>query len=216
MEDTHANAIACASSGLRRAAIALGAEVIARLEATGSRVEVTWFWGRQGERFPELLSLHYGGLLPDALSGTTAVESSLSALFRNTISERSQSFLLFPWQNGQKTITGVIGFAEPDPPVSDVPEAIKENLNLLGWAAWSAKEIARLREELRTVNQRLAGRKLVERAKSTLQAQRSISEEQAYEYLRNLSRRRRITLAELSAEILGGRSVLPVANRESV
>ena len=103
------------------------------------------------------------------------------------------------------------------PPISEVPDAVVESLNLLGWANWSAKEIARLREELRTVNERLAGRKLVERAKSTLQAERSITEEQAYEYLRNLSRKRRITLAELSAEILGGRvggGVSTTSNRQ--
>ena len=81
-----------------------------------------------------------------------------------------------------------------------------ESLKVLGWADWCVKEMARLRGELRTVNERLAARKLVERAKSALQAEQSISEEQAYAFLRGLSRRRRITLAELSAEILGGRA----------
>jgi AmiR/NasT family two-component response regulator len=86
-----------------------------------------------------------------------------------------------------------------------VPEPVVENLRLLGWTSWSAKEIVRLRGELRTVNERLAGRKLVERAKSALQADLSINEDSAYQYLRSVSRRRRITLAALSAEIVGGR-----------
>jgi AmiR/NasT family two-component response regulator len=109
-------------------------------------------------------------------------------------------------RGGKQVTAGVIGFAEPDAPVSQVPHAVVDNLNLLGWATWSADEIARLRGELKIVNERLAGRKLVERAKSLLQAERSMSEEQAYDYLRSLSRKRRITLAALSAEILGARA----------
>ena len=83
-----------------------------------------------------------------------------------------------------------------------------ENLRLLGWTDWSAREIVRLRGELKTASERLAGRKLVERAKSALQADLSINEDSAYQYLRSLSRRRRITLAALSAEIVSGRGGL--------
>jgi hypothetical protein len=206
MEDTHANVIAGASSGLQRAAIGLGAEVIALLEASGSQVEVTYFWRRSGEYAPERRSLDYNRLLADAVSGRAVVGTAAAIALRAAISERSQSFLLFPLQGDKNAVTGVVGFTEANPPVAQVPDAVAENLNLLGWATWSAKEIARLRGELRTVNERLAGRKLVERAKSALQAEQSLSEEQAYAYLRSLSRKRRITLATLSAEILGGRA----------
>ena len=113
---------------------------------------------------------------------------------------------MFPQPGGENLSAGVIGFAAPNAPVSQVPDAVVENLNLLGWAASSADEIARLRVELKNVNERLAGRKLVERAKSALQAEQSITEEQAYEYLRSVSRKRRITLTALSAEILGARA----------
>jgi ANTAR domain len=164
-------------------------------------------------------------LLTDALGNPAATPSAagspLAELLRDAISEDAQSFLSFPLRGGQKVIAGVIGFAESSPPVCQVPDVVVENLNLLGWATWSANEIARLRAELKTVNERLAGRKLVERAKGALQTQRSISEEQAYEYLRGLSRKRRITLAELSAEILDGRAecnraeLLAARNRES-
>jgi AmiR/NasT family two-component response regulator len=77
-----------------------------------------------------------------------------------------------------------------------------ESLNILGLATWSVKEIARLQEELKTANGRLAGRKLVERAKGVLQIERGFSEQQAYEYLRVVSRRRRIALAESAEEVL--------------
>jgi hypothetical protein len=206
MEDTHANVIAGASSGLQRAAIGLGAEVIALLESAGTQVEITYFWRRSGDCVPERRSLQTGRPLVGALIGKAAAGTTTAGILRDAISRHSQSFLLFPLTGAQKALTGVIGFIEANPPFSQVPEAVVENLNLLGWATWSAREIARLRGELRTVNERLAGRKLVERAKSALQAEQSLSEEQAYAYLRNLSRKRRITLATLSAEILGSRT----------
>jgi hypothetical protein len=206
MEDTHANVIAGASSGLQRAAIGLGAEVIALLEADGTQIEITYFWRRSGDSVPERRSLQNNGSLAGALSGRTVAGRAAAGILRDAISKHSQSFLLFPLQGTQKVLTGIIGFTEANPPVSQVPDAVVENLTLLGWATWSAREIARLRGELRTVSERLAGRKLVEQAKSALQAEQSLSEEQAYAYLRNLSRKRRITLATLSAEILGGRA----------
>jgi hypothetical protein len=210
MENTHEYAVASASRSLNRAAIELGAEVIALLETAGSQVKITYFWSRARDHAPKQRFLGPRRPLADAVSGTavthSAAGSPLAALLRDSISEHSQSFILFPWQGDQNILTCVIGFEELMPPVEQVPEALVENLYLLGWANWSAKEIARLRGELRTVNERLAGRKLVERAKSTLQAEQSIGEEQAYEYLRRLSRKRRITLAALSAEILGGRA----------
>jgi hypothetical protein len=208
MENTRARLIAGASSELHRAATGLGAEVIALLRIAGSQVEVAYFWGGSRNEGPERrLVLWEPGLSKAAVvtSVTTEAGSSLAALLSDSISRDSQSFLLFPWDEDFGVRTGVVGFRESEPPVREVPDAVLESLKLLGWADWSVREIARLRGELRTVSERLAGRKLVERAKSALQAEQSISEEQAYEYLRSLSRRRRITLAQLSAEILGGR-----------
>jgi hypothetical protein len=211
MEEAHANAIAGASSGLEQAAIGLGAEVIALVEADASKITVTYFWRRSGDNVPERRSFNArfpadGRLLSESASGKAVFGTATARVLREAISEQAQSFLLFPLQGFQKAVTGVIGFTEANPPVLQVPDEVVENLSLLGWVAWSTREIARLRGELKTVNEQLAGRKLVERAKSTLQAERRISEEQAYEYLRSTSRRRRITLAELSAEILGGRA----------
>ena len=53
-----------------------------------------------------------------------------------------------------------------------------------------------------TLHQKLAERKLVERAKGILQQRRRLSEEQAYLLLRNNSRRRRIPMASLAREII--------------
>jgi GAF domain-containing protein len=60
-----------------------------------------------------------------------------------------------------------------------------------------------------TLRQKLAERKLVERAKGILQQRRRLSEEQAYLLLRNSSRSRRIPMANLAKEIIEG-SVTPV------
>lgn len=53
-----------------------------------------------------------------------------------------------------------------------------------------------------TLRHKLSERKVVERAKGILQQQRHITEEQAYLTLRNNSRRRRITMAQLATEII--------------
>jgi hypothetical protein len=210
MEKEHEQALASASSGLNRAATGLGAEVIALLEAAGSQVQVTSLWSCARDHAPQRRFIELRRLPDEAIGARTVTRlsagSPLAVFLRDSISQNSQSFLLFPWQGAPKALTGVIGFRQPEPPVGQVPEPLVENLRLLGWTDWSAREIVRLRGELRTVNERLAGRKLVERAKSTLQADLSINEESAYQYLRSLSRRRRITLAALSAEIVSGRA----------
>ena len=209
MEKEHEQALASASSGLNRAATGLGAEVIALLETAGSQVQVTTLWNSTRDHATRRRFIELRRLPAEAIGARAAIRlsagSPLAALLRDSISQCSQSFLLFPWQGAPKALTGVIGFREQEPPVGQVPEPVVENLRLLGWTDWSAREIVRLRGELKTASERLAGRKLVERAKSALQADLSINEDSAYQYLRSLSRRRRITLAALSAEIVSGR-----------
>ena len=53
-----------------------------------------------------------------------------------------------------------------------------------------------------SLQQKLVGRKLVERAKGILQQRRRLSEEQAYILLHNTSRRRKIPMANLAKEII--------------
>src|ERR1019366_6635302 len=104
MQDTHANVIAGASSGLQRAVIGLGAEVVALVEVAGSGVEVMYFWRRSGGYAPVRRSLQSNRLLADAVSGKTVVVAATAEILREVISEHSQSFLPLPLQGAQTVI----------------------------------------------------------------------------------------------------------------
>ena len=108
----------------------------------GSQVEVTWFWSRSRNDGPQRRFVESGPLLSKGVvgaSGSAKAGSSLALLLRDSISRDSQSFLLFPWDEDSGVRTGVIGFSESEPPVREVPDAVLENLKLLGWADWSVK-----------------------------------------------------------------------------
>ena len=194
-----------ASSGLQRAAVELGAEAVAVIFCAGSQIEVTYSTSRLADCTPEQLQSTAPPGRFDALKTTVGpVEAGnpLSQILRGLISRQSQSFLLFPWRMQQRVVTVVFCFAAPAPPYNRTPDVITEKLRLIGLATWSVKEIAGLRSQLKTVTGRLAGRKLVERAKGVLQVEQGMSEEGAYELLRRLSRKRRITLAALAEEVI--------------
>jgi hypothetical protein len=206
LETTLERALERASPGLHRAAVELGANAVAVFLAEGSQVEITYRWN-SGSTQSQAIShpLQDLSVALQKQSGPVDAGTPLAQLLRQSIWEHSLTFLLFPWRLRRRVVTVVFGFAAAHIH-RQVPDAIVETLNLIGLATWSVKEIARLRAELKTVNGRLAGRKLVERAKGILQADRGISEEQAYEYMRSASRRRRITLAELAEEVLRTRA----------
>jgi hypothetical protein len=136
-------------------------------------------------------------------SGRAPADSPAARFLKSAAALEANSFLLFPWRARRRLVIIVFGFAERQPPHASVPAEVTESLNLAALAAWSLKEVSRLHAELRNVNDRFAGRKLVERAKATLQTERGMNEQQAYEYLRKLSRRRRITMAKLAEDLLG-------------
>jgi hypothetical protein len=198
-------ALGSASSGLPRVAVELGAEAVVVLLLSSGRIEISYFWSEAGDKAPgspfteamdlETLRTH---------SGAVSAHTPFAQLLRRWISQRSRSFLLVPWQVRDQVVAVVFGFASLEPRYHQVPDAVRERLDLIGLATWSVQEIARLRAELKTVTSRLAGRKLVERAKSVLQIDQGITEERAYEYLRRLSRQRRITLAALAEEVVRG------------
>jgi len=96
----------------------------------------------------------------------------------------------------------VFGFANGKSAPGRLPGALAADLDLIAFAFWSAHEAGKLRAELKAANERLASRKLVERAKGLLQVQRGINEQSAYAYLRGQSRKRRITLAKLAEEVI--------------
>jgi len=190
-----------ASLGLDRAAEKLGAIAAAVLLTEGSHTEVTHFWSQSGKHRTS------GGQRnsPKALeswSGPIDAGSPLARLLHEWITYDARSFLPFHCRIEGHLVTTLFGFAEPVVPHHEMPEIVAERLNLVGIAAWSFREIARLRANLKVVSRRLASRKLVERAKGVLQAERGLSEEQAYEHLRRTSRRRRIPLTELAEEVL--------------
>ena len=64
------------------------------------------------------------------------------------------------------------------------------------------QENARLQEETLVMRRELETRKLVERAKGILQRDRQLTEEEAYLYLRNESRRQRRPMRELAEAII--------------
>jgi hypothetical protein len=193
---------------MNRAGAELGANAVAVLLATGTETQMTHFWSRTGESRPHQAVWNadpevFGELTNGA--GPVEAGGALARLLADRISPRSQGFLLFPWKVHQRAVTVVFCFDEKAPVSLDVPEAIAESLNLIGLATWSVKEVVRLRSELRITTNRLAGRKLVERAKGMLQREHGITEERAYEYLRGQSRRRRITLAAIAEEVVSER-----------
>jgi ANTAR domain len=206
-----------ASSVLQRAAIDLGAEAAAVLFSAGSQVELTYWWGELGDcASKQQMSIAKPGRF-DVLKTTTGpvdAGNPLAQVLREFVSPQSQSFLLFPWQMQRRVVTVVFCFAAPRPAYTQAPDAVIEKLRLIGLATWSVKEIAGLRSELRTVTNRLAGRKLVERAKGVLQIDHGISEAGAYEHLRRLSRKRRITLAALAEEVIRERRETDAQSRK--
>jgi len=110
--------------------------------------------------------------------------------------------LLFSRPIKKCVVVIAFGFAEENPPHASVPQAAAERLDLAAFATWSSRQLERLHTELNVVNQKLAGRKLVERAKALLQAEFQMDEPQAYEHLRKKSRQRRITIAKVAEELL--------------
>lgn len=193
-----------ASLGLERAAEELGAVAAAVLLTEGSRIELTHFWSHSGTTDKHLDPDKQQNLARalENWSGPIDAGSPLARLLRDWINRDARSFLPFHCRIEGHLVTALFGFSESVVPHHAVPEVVAERLNLVGIAAWSFREIARLRANLKVVSSRLASRKLVERAKGVLQTERGLNEEQAYEHLRRTSRRRRIPLTELAEEVL--------------
>jgi hypothetical protein len=183
-------------NGLRHAAAELAANAVAVLTAEGGTIETL---------YPHTVKLDCHHALTGELCGRIqAVRAStdLADLLKATVAPQADSFLIFPWRGERRVVIILFGFAGPEPTCAAIPDTLVESLNLAALAAWSFKEAHRLRAELRVVNDQLANRKLVERAKSLLQAQRGMTEQEAYEFLRKLSRQRRVTIAKVAEEFI--------------
>jgi hypothetical protein len=191
--------------GLARAAAALGANACAVLVLEATTMEVVYRCTKAGDVFPPEGPIPCGlavGLALDSNLGPVPANSAAARFLTSAVLPTANSFLLFPWQARPSGVTIVFGF-EAQEPAHSVPAHVRDSLNPAALAAWSLKELSRLRAELRTANHRFAGRKLVERAKGILQSERDMSEQQAYEYLRRMSRQRRITISKLAEDLLG-------------
>lgn len=205
MEEMLARAFDHACAELNRTAMELGAESAAVLLSADKRVEVTHFWSAGGNEVPEPL---FSGLQRNRYESLTQSEGLIEAgsppaqFLQETISRRAQWFLLHRWPLDRHAVVVVFGFADPLSRGRRITGVALQSLNLVGLATWSAREITRLRAELKATNKRLAGRKLVEKAKGIVQVERGISEGLAYEHLRDQSRKRRMTLTKLAEEIL--------------
>jgi hypothetical protein len=192
-------------AGLARAANELGAQTLAVLVLEAAWVEIAYRRTASGEARPGRIDCP-SAEVRDALthaSGPAPAESPAACFLKSAVALDANSFLLFPWRARRRVVTIVFGFAERNPPHTSVPAHVVESLNLAALAAWSLQEVTRLHAELRIVNDRFSGRKFVERAKATLQAERGMNEQQAYEYLRKMSRQRRIAMAKLAEGLLG-------------
>jgi hypothetical protein len=129
-------------------------------------------------------------------------DTPAAVFLTSAVAPVAKSFVLFPWRAQRRAVIIVFGFADREPAYESIPAHLEQELNLAALATWSLKEVDCLRAELRTVNDRFAQRKLVERAKCVLQAERGMDEQQAYEHLRKLSRQRRIPMSKLAEGLL--------------
>jgi hypothetical protein len=188
--ESEQNALRQGIEGLWRIAADLGANTLAVLEFEAASCEIAYCRTQEGvlrvlSRIPCAVEMPAGGAALPA-------QSAPACFLKSAVAPAANSFFLCPAsiQAAQaRKVAIVFGF-----------EARELNLAVL--AAWSVEEVRRLRAELSAVNRAFAGRKLVERAKLTLQSERGMNEREAYEYLRRMSRQRRIPMSTLAWNLL--------------
>ena len=73
-----------------------------------------------------------------------------------------------------------------------------------------ATEVEVLRREIEKLTQKLAARRILERAKGILQADFGWTEEEAYLHVRRLSRQNRIPMREIAINVIESREVRSV------
>jgi hypothetical protein len=191
--------------GVARLAAAFGANNVTVLVLGAASVEIAYRRTGAGDVLPPGASIpceFETRVALDSIQGPIPKGSSVTRFLTSAIAPHSKSFILFPWRERPGAVTIAFGFEDAEP-ACVIPDHVVDSLNLAALAIWSLKEVRRLREELRAVNQNFAARKTVERAKGVLQSERGMSEQQAYEYLRCMSRQRRVTISRLAEDLLG-------------
>ena len=191
-------------AGLARAAENLGANTLAVLLLESRSLEIAYLRTAAGE-IPPPDAVPCAPDICAALDSASRLGAHTSAarFLTSAVAPQALSFLLLPCGAPHSGITVVLGFEGPEPACAAIPANLIDSLSLASLAAWSLKEVSRLRLELRRANRSFAGRKFVERAKAILQSEHGMNEQQAYEYLRRTSRQRRIPLSQLAEDLLG-------------
>ena len=177
-------------AGLLRIASDLGANTLAVLVLEAASCEVAYCRMQEGEGFRATSRIPCGIDLP-AGPALLPAESAAARFLASVLAPDANSFFLFPSSTQAiqaHRVAVLFGFAD--------------SLDLAAFAAWSVEEVRRLRAELGSANRAFADRKLVERAKLTLQSECGMNERQAYEYLRRMSRQRRMPMSRLAQDLL--------------
>lgn len=179
-------------AGLWRIAADLGANTLAVLVFEAASCEIAYCRTQEGEVLRAPSRIPCGGEMRIALDSGPAPLPAGSAAARfltSALAPAANSFFVFSSRIGRRRAAVLFGFAD--------------SLNLAALAAWSVEEVRRLRAELGSANRAFAGRKLVERAKLTLQSERGMNERDAYAHLRRMSRQRRMPMSRLAQDLLG-------------
>jgi len=150
-------------------------------------------------------------LLGEGITGWVAENNEVVALsqrawqdprfrkFAELPEDSYEAFLSIP-VSSRGTVVGVINVQHKEP-YSFTPREIKI-ISTLGHLVGAAIERVRLEEEVSELSDKLAARKLVERAKGVLQRELKLSEEDAYTIIQKQARQRRKSMKEISEAIL--------------
>jgi ANTAR domain len=190
-------------SALRAVATGMGANSVSVFLVKDDRtMRNLYMWPESGtERAEVQLERALAGVLRN-FTGYASENSPIAGFLRGAFQPGSTSFLFCSW--GTDRLNGAIAFGFVS---SSIPEGLAASempsaARLASVAVWSVYEVFRLHAELVVVNDRLGGRKLIERAKGMLQAERGLDEQQAYAHLRRLSRQRRMRMSEIATDLL--------------
>ena len=110
-----------------------------------------------------------------------------------------QSFLSIPVISRSRVV-GVINVQHREP-YQFTPREIK-SVSTIGHLVGAGIELARMENEIAELSGKLAMRKIIERAKGIVQAEFSVSEEEAYNIIKKQARSRRKTMKEIGEAIL--------------
>jgi len=110
-----------------------------------------------------------------------------------------EAFLSIPMSSRQGVV-GVINVQHRDPHTFTARET--KIISTLGHLVGAAIEMARLEEENTQLSDKLAARKIIERAKGVIQRELGVTEEEAYTVIQKQARQRRKSMKEIGEAIL--------------